>query len=239
MRWIAASLLVINILVLSAQLLVPGGTAAATAGERKADLPEFSRAAHLKLLGELDSSALQGMVTAKEQARLAAAQAAVTAEPPLCTLVGPFSELLRAEYFQERLAALDVVATVQDLEIPGEVSYWIYLPPRESRKQAFNELRELQAKGIDSYVIPRGELANGISFGMFSQPNLAKGRLEDMRSRGYPAELKEITRTYKETWVVAPSAEAGKLGPESWLQVMASENNLERRQNFCPPVASE
>jgi hypothetical protein len=237
MRWIAASLLVINILVLTAQLLMPG--AGATAGETKMALPEFSRAAPLKALGELDDSALQGMVSAKEQARMAAARAADVSEPPLCTLVGPFPELLRAEYFQERLAALDVMAIIQDIEIPGEVSYWIYLPPRESRKQAFSELRELQAKGIDSYVIPKGELANGISFGMFSQPNLAKGRLEDMRSRGYPAELKEITRTYKETWVVAPSAEAAKLGPESWLQVMASEDNLERRQNFCPPVASE
>ncbi|MCW8196843.1 hypothetical protein F6455_18790 [Proteobacteria bacterium 005FR1] len=183
---------------------------------------------------------MKDMVAAREQVRLAAAKAAAEpAAPLLCTLVGPFSELLKAEYFQERLAALDVLASVQELEVPGEVSYWIYLPPRESRKQAFNEFRELQAKGIDSYVIPKGELANGISFGMFSQPNLAKSRLEDMRSRGYAAELKEVTRTYKEIWAVAAAAEAAKLAPESWLQVMASEDNLERRQNFCPAVASE
>lgn len=238
MRWIAASLLVINILVLAAQSLVPG-SATAMAGERKAQFPDSSRAAPLKLLAELDDVAVQDMLAAKKQARLVAAQVAAKSEPALCTLVGPFSELLRAEYFQERLAALDVTADIQALEIPGEVSYWIYLPPRESRKQAFNELRELQTKGIDSYVIPRGELANGISFGMFSQPNLAKNRLEDMRSRGYPAELKEIARTSKETWIVTPSAEAAKLGSESWLQLMASEDNLERRQNFCPPVASE
>jgi hypothetical protein len=238
MRWIAASLLVINVVALLVQLLMPGSEAVAR--ENRPELPQLRGNTQLKLLGELDEPALQVMVQAKEKARLAAARAVVDAEkPPLCTLVGPFPELLKAEYFQERLAALDVAASIQDLEIPGEVSYWIYLPPRESRKQAFNELRELQAKGIDSYVIPRGELANGISFGMFSQPNLAKGRLEDMRSRGYPAELREITRTYKETWVVVPSIEAAKLDSESWLQTMAAGDNLERRQNFCPPVASE
>jgi hypothetical protein len=238
MRWIAASLLVINILTLVAQLLMPGGEPVVR--EKTSVGPDISASPRLTLLNELDETAVQGMVAAREEMRLAAAKAAAEpATPPLCTLVGPFAELLKAEYFQERLAALDVLATVQELEVPGEVSYWIYLPPRESRKQAFNEFRELQAKGIDSYVIPKGELANGISFGMFSQPNLAKSRLEDMRSRGYAAELKEVARTYKEIWAVVAAAEAAKLAPESWLQVMASEDNLERRQNFCPPVASE
>lgn len=238
MRWIAASLLVINILAFVAQLFIPTDDPVARVPAFAA--PDISGSPRLTLLGELDKGAVKDMVEAREQARLALARAAAEpASPPLCTLVGPFPELLKAEYFEERLAALDVIAAVQDLEVPGEVSYWIYLPPRDSRKQAFNELRELQAKGIDSYVIPKGELANGISFGMFSQPTLAKSRLEDMRSRGYPAELKEIARTYKEIWVVLAAAEAAKLSPESWLQVMASEDNLERRQNFCPPVASE
>lgn len=234
MRWIAASLFAINLLVLMAQFLMPGGAPAAEPARTEVPV----RGDRLVLLSELAVSEMTGMVARKERARQAV-QEAQQASQAMCTMVGPFPELLKAEYFAERLTAFDIPVSIQDIEIPGEVSYWIYLPPRESRKQAFMELRELQAKGIDSYVIPKGELANGISFGMFNQPTLARNRLEDMRSRGYPAELKEITRSFKETWVLLPSAQASTLSPETWLEMLATGENLERRQNFCPAVASE
>lgn len=234
MRWIAASLLIINILALAGQLLLPQQRPpqVVTSVTLDRNLPS------LALLRELDEATVEGMISEKERRR-EAARAGGEGDQPLCTLVGPFPELLKAEYLVEHLAALDVSARIQDIEIPGEQSYWVYLPPRDSRKQAFNQLRELQAKGIDSYVIPKGELANGISFGMFSQADLAASRLEDMRGRGYAAELKEITRSYRETWVVVPAGQAGRLSPESWQQMLADGGDLERRQNFCPPVASE
>lgn len=234
MRWIAASLLIINVLALAGQLVLSresGQAVVAAPVSLDRDLPS------LQLIGELDEKDLQQMLVEKQRLRLAARNR--KAGQPLCTLVGPFSELLNAEYFVERLAALDVNSTIRDLEIPGEVSYWVYLPPLGSRKQAFNRLRELQAKGIDSYVIPKGELANGISFGMFSQPDLAASRMDDMRSRGYAAELDEIARSYKETWVVVSPGQADLLSSETWQKMLSDGADLERRQNFCPPVASE
>lgn len=234
MRWIALSLLAINILALIVQLTVfDGGSAEPVA---PVTAPDISQDKRLRLLSELNADAVRTMMNPREPARRAAS--VQTPSEPMCTLVGPFDALLQAEYLVERLAAREVTARIEELEIPGEIGYWVYLPPRETRRQAFNELREIQAKGIDSYVIPKGELANGISFGMFSQPALAKSRMEDMRSRGYAAEIKETPRIYRETWVVLAPGQSQYLDSAMWQQLLEGSEGVERRQNYCPPVAS-
>lgn len=241
MRWIVASLFAINVLALIAQLAF--SHLAAPSDDSVADeaRPEQIAADEnsLQLLRELDPATRQAMLDSKSRSLNEPTSALLEIDQPLCTMLGPFSKLLQAEYLVERLAALDLDSAIQDLEIPGDKGYWIYLPPRDSRKQAFNQLRELQAKGIDSYVIPKGELANGISFGMFSRADLARSRLDDMRSQGYAAELREVTRSYRETWVILAPGQGRKLDTETWEQMLADNEDLERRQNFCPPVASE
>ncbi|TQV67296.1 SPOR domain-containing protein [Exilibacterium tricleocarpae] len=236
MRWIFLTLLLANGVILAWQLLrdpepqAPAVTAKPVVAEREG-------VEWLTLLSELEGQALADMLREKGRLQLTENTGAVQGEP-LCTLVGPFEKLLRAEYFIERMAALEIAAEIQDVEIPGEVGYWVYLPPEVSRKEALRRLHELQAKGVDSYVIPKGELANGISFGMFSQEALALRRQEDMVNRGYAAEIKEMARTYKETWALLRPDQAAKISEELWFQVTADNPGIERRQNFCPTVAS-
>lgn len=231
MRWIALSLFAINILALILQLTLFGGE------DEGASVPATPQASvsqdkSLQLLRELNADTVRRMMSSRPTEPPASSAEA------MCTLVGPFETLLKAEYLVERLAALEVEARIEDLEIPGEIGYWVYLPPLETRRQAFNKLREIQAKGIDSYVIPRGELANGISFGMFSRQDLAKNRVADMRSQGYAAEIKETPRIYRETWVVVAPGQAQYLDAGMWQTVLEGSDNVERRQNFCPTVAS-
>ena len=157
----------------------------------------------------------------------------------LCTLIGPFSELLAAENILEHLRALEVEATMQNVEVPEGPGYWVYLPPEDSRKAALRRLRELQSRGIDSYVIPKGDLANGISFGMFSQEALADKRLEVMRRQGYNAQMDEVKRSHSELWVMLPAGEVDKVAAEFWLYHAPKESLLERRQNYCLGVATE
>lgn len=165
--------------------------------------------------------------------------AAVTAGPPLCSLLGPYTEPLVAESAAERLKALDVDARVRAIEISDGPGYWVHLPPEPSERAALARLHELQAKQIDSYIIPRGDLAQGISFGMFSRESLAQERRDSLRERGYQAQIREIERNHTETWVVLPLAQARSLGDSLWRELLSEAQGLERRQNFCPGVASE
>ncbi len=157
---------------------------------------------------------------------------------PVCTLLGPFDELLQAEYAVEHLASLEVSAAIETLEIPGDPGFWVYLSPLPSRKEALRKLHELQAKGIDSYVIPKGDIVNGISFGMYSRAGSAETRQKEVASYGYQADIKEVVRSYEETWVVVQPPEAEKMNSESWQSFMNKRKGIERRENYCPGVAS-
>ena len=49
-------------------------------------------------------------------------------------------------------------------------SYRVYLPPFDNREQAVARLREIRGRGVrDVAVIPDGDLANGISFGIYRE----------------------------------------------------------------------
>jgi hypothetical protein len=152
-------------------------------------------------------------------------------------MVGPFKDLLPAEYFVEHLQALEVLGAVERLEVSSGAGFWVYQPSRASRKEALRRLHELQAAGLDSYVIPKGELENGISFGFFSDRRGAEARLAEVGALGYEVLLKEVARSYEEIWVVLTALESTKIGDELWLKLLNREAGLEMRQNFCPGVA--
>lgn len=157
----------------------------------------------------------------------------------LCMFVGPFETVEAAQQLVERLIAMDIDGRVADMEIPAGQGYWVHLEPLESRREALRRLSELQAQGVDSYVIPKGDLMNGISLGMFSQESLAQARAREMREAGLDAKIDVIERTYKEIWVSMPDADARNLGDQAWQRLLESDKNVDRRQNFCLHVASQ
>lgn len=69
-----------------------------------------------------------------------------------CLYLGGGGEEADARRLQQRLLGLDIEAEV---EARGEMSvdYWVYLPPLASREAALRQLKELQARNIDSYLI--------------------------------------------------------------------------------------
>ncbi|MBU2884556.1 SPOR domain-containing protein [Gilvimarinus agarilyticus] len=231
MRLIFFALLGVNVAVLVLQLTVWSAEEAVAVQSA----PVSSGGEALRLLSEGERST---QVSRSSEAARATVEASVPKEG-LCDMVGPFERLLRAEYFVEALQALSVTATVKALEVPEGKGYWVHLPPESSKKEALGRLREVQAKQIDSYLIPKGDLANGISFGMFTRQELALAKLDEMQTLGYEAEIREITRTRKENWVVLGAGQAQKMSNERWLELISRENNVEKQQKYCSGVASE
>jgi len=155
-----------------------------------------------------------------------------------CELIGPFAELLHAEYLVERLNSLDAPSIVKQVEIADGKNYWVYLKPEMSEKEALRRLSEIQqSKAIDSYIIPSGELANGISFGQFSNEVDATAKAEQIRAQGYAAEIKEIPKSHNEVWVEVHEKVGQKISEDQWLALLKEEKAIERRQNYCLGVA--
>ena len=157
----------------------------------------------------------------------------------LCTMIGPYEQLLQAEYAVERLNALGVNAHITPIEIQEGESFWVYSKPEMSEKEAVRRLYELQKKNIESHVITKGELTNGISFGRFSDYVEAEARLTEIKNQGYGAAIKRLPKTIQETWVVIDSGFAEKVDDSVWGDLLAKQSGLEKRQNFCLGVASQ
>lgn len=154
-----------------------------------------------------------------------------------CQLIGPYAELLHAEYLVERLGALEVPASVRHIEISDGKNYWVYLKPEMSEKEALRRLYEVQAKAIDSYIIPEGELANGISLGQFGDMAAAQAKVDSVREQGYTAEIKETPKSHSEIWVEVKQSEQ-KVSVEQWRDLLKDEKAIERRENYCLGVAN-
>jgi hypothetical protein len=121
----------------------------------------------------------------------------------------------------------------------GDVRYWVYLHPLGSRREAYSKLRELQSRGVDSYVIPSGSLTNGISFGIFSERERAEKLLAELEARGIAVQSREEPQTYFERWVVLPPGAAETLAGDFWSQLQGEYPELDRRQNLCSELSGD
>ena len=226
MRWIFWFLLLSNLVLLIWRLVFGSSAQFAPGPSGSAPTPEAPT--HIRLLSELDPQSLRPRVQPGETREIR----------DLCIMVGAFQDAAEAQLFISRLAALDVAAYVHPVDLPAGANYWVYLQPLNNRDTARRRLAELQARGIDSYIIPKGELENGISLGVFTRRDLAEARLAELAGLGLDAKMQIIDRTYRELWVMLGSGEEHKLAEAVWLDLLQQYFSLQQRQNFCSDVAS-
>ncbi|GAA5446233.1 hypothetical protein Misp06_04447 [Microbulbifer sp. NBRC 101763] len=229
MRWIALFLLILNLGVFAwfmAASPANDGTVSVVSPGRGTEIQE------IVLVSEISPEQLPPVE--EETAPLATE---VSGEQ-LCTLIGPFPEEYLGKDIVERLSALQVSASLREIQMQGQMRYWVFLPPLNSRREAFNRLRELQAQGIDSYVIPKGALADGISFGIFSERERAEGLAEELAEKGIGAQFREEPQTHMERWIMLAPGQAERLAGEFWQHLQEEHPKLDRRRNLCSEVAS-
>ena len=92
-------------------------------------------------------------------------------------------------------------ATLRSDERREVSSTWVLLLPLESREAADARVREMQAANIDDiYVIPRGDMANAISLGLFSQNETLRRRVLELEERGFTPSVLPRYRTATASW---------------------------------------
>lgn len=125
-------------------------------------------------------------------------------EAKRCYSAGPFKDESDAKFLAIRADALGFSSEMRSLATGSEVENWVHIPPLANRLQALQLLREIQGRGVDSYVITQGELAEGISLGLFKNAESAKKLMKRMRGMGYDVIIKEVPRGEKELWLEFP-----------------------------------
>lgn len=157
---------------------------------------------------------------------------------PVCLLLGPHPEPPAAKILIDRLAALQIQGKYAAIEVAGEPDYWVYLRPEPTKELAAVKLRELQEKKIDSFIIPQGDIANGISLGVFDKQENAEKRQQAIAELGYNAQVRANPRNYLESWVVIYPDEAARFSSELYNQLRLDNNKLDLRKDLCSKVAS-
>lgn len=159
-----------------------------------------------------------------------------TAELSMCLFLGGFESREKSAALRQRLASLDIDSTERAVATEAGADYWVYLPPLASRGASLRQLKELQARQIDSFIIAEGDLANGISLGIFPHYESAASVLARLTEAGYQPELREISRDQRSYWVRV-GAEQMRLIDGAFLESLAIDfHDLRHEVRSCEPA---
>lgn len=196
MRWVFFCLLILNVVYLVYSLVSNA-------------VPQQRRAQPVVAA----SAAPERLVLLSEVAPGTPPQVAATAAlPALCPVVGPWADRAAADQAARSLRSSGYSLQIKEVSVAVDRLHWVFLPAQASRDEALRLLRELQAKGVDSFVVSDGADANSISLGYFSSADSARGLMVKMQTAGYPAEVRETARQSLEYWLQVDHASIGDEG---------------------------
>lgn len=219
MRWLLLLLVVLNLLFYVHNQQSPDRIKTAPAPSQVAP------ASGIRLLSEA------GTPVRRTQPRPSADEAA-------CLFLGGFDDESLASALRQRLLSLDIASTLLGIEAAAGIDYWVYLPPLVSRQASLRQLRELQSRNIDSYIITVGDLSNGISLGIFSRKDSAQSVVNRLREVDYQALIRELPRAHRKYWVRIENGSRHQV-EESLLEAMTHDfPSLQHRQMPCASVAT-
>ena len=155
-----------------------------------------------------------------------------------CLFLGGFDDESVAAALRQRLLSLDIASSLLGIDSTAGVDYWVYLPPLVSRQASLRQLRELQSRNIDSYIITVGDLSNGISLGIFSRKDSAEGVVGRLRELDYSASIRELPRAHRKYWVRVESQSRHHVDEQLLLNLVRDFAGLQHRQMACTSVAT-
>ncbi|MDI9246621.1 hypothetical protein [Marinobacter sp. CHS3-4] len=136
-------------------------------------------------------------------------------EPPpvtrVCVKLGWFETAEKARDIYQSLGRPGALKSVSEEERALEPLHWVIIPPQPEDK-ALSLFNELQRRGIDSYLVTRGENTNAISLGLFQSRDAAERVLKAKKRQNLNAVLANFPRnqlSYALVFEVARNADQG------------------------------
>lgn len=179
-----------------------------------------------------------GLTLVSEYELQSAAQPALT-----CFTIQSFSTIDDASSLIATMGEAVFSSTVRLSGDPLSSQYRVFIPPASSRGIAIITLDGLREGLIaaememESDLITRGMLENGIALGVFSQQGDAQAAQNGVQQLGYAAKIDEIPRSTGEIQVQLRVLERYVLENPAWLDLAAGRLNLTITENVCETIA--
>lgn len=151
--------------------------------------PSDIRADDMKLLSELPAHKLA------TRSKSPPPEPTPVVPPPIveagvCHRLGPVADAAAAKKAEQTLAAESLPFTKREEQVPGPVTYRVYLPPFSSRAEAERKRRELTRLGFrDHALMQEPDFENAVSLGVFSVEENAQNHLKRLAEKGVKAEM--------------------------------------------------
>lgn len=158
---------------------------------------------------------------------------------PWCATTSIFPDPAAAAAFAQGAADLGAEAQMELREEPVSSTWWVYLPAFASEAEARAMLGELQGKGIDSYYMRTGDMAGGISLGVYSREESAGIAQRQLAGQGYMPSIREVFRMEERPFVRLSLPDVSLRETAEWSTFMAAAGALELTEIACEPIASE
>lgn len=168
----------------------------------------------------------------------AGTEVASSNSPAWCGKVGLFEQEAQASALLPELVALGLKAQLNSGAVPVSSTYWVYIPALPSEAEAFELLKELQDKGIDSYYMRSGDMAGGISLGVFSRRESAEVAQGALSKKGYQASIGQVFKQEPRWWLQLQASNSAFLESPDWQALKALHDGLPVLENVCEVVAS-
>ncbi|MEH6567358.1 MAG: SPOR domain-containing protein [Halopseudomonas sp.] len=158
-------------------------------------------------------------------------------KPALCVMLGTFAERASAEQLQQRLLALDIAAELIAQEEVASTDYWLVMSVKGGAQGAMARLSLLQEKGVDSFVITRGDFAGNLSLGVFSQREYAAARQAQLEAEGYEVSIQTVEKTREQYLLQVPPAARRLLDQAMLSRLRADFPAMQHQYQACDGVA--
>lgn len=136
-----------------------------------------------------------------------------------------------SDYF----SSLGVQAELVSVKVPKVDKHIIYLPARESSKQALADLKDLLKQGYDAFVFREGEFRNAISLGFYKNRVLAKEMQKKFQDEGLDARLSPW-KTYKVDKKLRIVSDEGRGFAKLWGGVENEWQGARREKKYCNSI---
>jgi hypothetical protein len=178
------------------------------------EIPQSGTANELRLLSEVDPRELLPRAPAVGQSTQATASrlrsqsikvsAAASSAARSCYSLGPIAKDEDVTQLRAWIVAAGGTAQIRLGERRELALYWVYLPPFSTRAEAVHFVQEMDRSGIkDIFVIPRGDMANAVSLGVYARNASLERRLRQLKAKGYDASVLPRYRVEAASWIDA------------------------------------
>ena len=160
-----------------------------------------------------------------------------------CFIIENFNTIEDASSLIAEVGETAFSSNVISIDDPLRSEYRVFIPPATSREIATTSLDGLRENliaaemEIESHLIARGMLKNGIVLGVFSQLGDAQALQKRVQGLGYALEIEEIPRKTGEIQVQLQVLERYVLENPAWLDLTAGPLSLSITENVCETIA--